>query len=170
MKFLFPALSKQWIINAFRTFQKFDCRLWYWLVCLNTKIFWSIKENVQKFFIRIIRKRWINSIHISSRSSVLILEYSLQRRRKWSVVSVFTQHLHIGSIVSLKPCLNLCSFKWLQFNLRRVSSLRPLMSWTAKTDFSLGLIKLMIVSLNLFTDTMFRISSLKAHHCLIEYG
>ena len=97
-----------------------------------------------------------------------ILEYSLQRKRKWSVVSVSTPHLHTGSTVSLKPCLNLCSFKWLKFNLRRVSSLRPLVSCIAKTQFSLGLRKLMIVSLNLFTDTMVRISSLSAHHCLIR--
>ena len=105
--------------------------------------------------------------YILSRSSVLLLEYKLQRKRKWSVFSVSTPHLHIGSTVSLKPCLNLCSFKWLKFNLRCVSSLRPLVSCIAKTEFSLDLIKLMIVSLNLFTDTMFRISALSAHHCLI---
>ena len=48
---------------------------------------------------------------ISSRSSFLIVEYSLQRKRKWNVVYVPRLHLHIGSTVSLKPCLNLCSFK-----------------------------------------------------------
>ena len=90
--------------------------------------------------------------------------------KKWSVVSVSRPHLHIGSIVFLKRCLSLCSFKWLKFNLRRVSSLRPLLSCIAKTEFSLGLIKLRIIYLNLFTDTMFRISSLSAHHSLIEYG
>ena len=48
--------------------------------------------------------------------------------------------------------------------LRRVSSLMPLVSCIAKTEFSLGLIKPRIFSLNLFTDIMFRISSLSAHH------
>ena len=62
------------------------------------------------------------TLYISSRSSVLIVEYSLQQKRKWIVVSVFRPHLHIGSTASLKPCLNLCSFKWLKFNLRLVIS------------------------------------------------
>ena len=107
---------------------------------------------------------------MSSRSSVLTVEYRLQRKRKCSVVSARRPHLHTGSTVSLKPCLNLCSFKWLKFNLRRVSSLIPLVSCIAKTEFSLCLIKLRIISLNLFTDNMFRISSLSAHHSLIEHG
>ena len=85
---------------------------------------------------------------ISSRSSVLITEYSLQHKRKWSVVSVSRPHFHIVSTISLKPCLNLCSLKWLKFNFRRVNSLRPLVSCTAKTEFSLGLTKLKIISLN----------------------
>ena len=84
------------------------------------------------------------ALYISSRSSVQIVEYSLQRKRKWSVLSVSRSHLHIGSTVSLKPCLNLCSFKWLKFNLRRVSSLKPLVSYIAETEVSLGLIKLRI--------------------------
>ena len=78
----------------------------------------------------------------------MIAEYSLQRKKKWSVVSVSRPYLYIRSTVSLEPCLNLCSFKWLKFNLRRVSSLRPLVSCIAKTEFSLDLIKLRIISLN----------------------
>ena len=85
---------------------------------------------------------------ISSRSSVLITEYSLQHKRKWSLVSVSRPHFHIVSTISLKPCLNLCSFKWLKFNFRRVNSLRPFVSCIAKTEFSLGLTKLKIISLN----------------------
>ena len=124
-------------------------------------------------FIRIIRKGRSNSIYIyihSCRSSVLIVEYSLQCKRKWSVASASRPHLHIGSTVSLKPCLNLCIFKWLKINLRRVGSLRPLVSCIAKMEFSMGLIKLRIIPLNLFSNTMFQISSLSAHHSLIEYG
>ena len=81
------------------------------------------------------------TVYISPRSSVLIVEYSLERKRKWSFVSVSRRHLHIGSTVSLKACLNLCSFKWLKFNLRRFSSLRPLVSCITTTEFYLGLIK-----------------------------
>ena len=88
------------------------------------------------------------TVDISSGSSALIVEYRMQHKRKWSVASVFRPHLHIGSTISLKPYLNLCSFKWLKFNLRRVSSLRPLVSCIAKTEFSLGLIRLRIISLN----------------------
>ena len=43
------------------------------------------------------------------------------------------------------------------------------MSCIVKTEFSLGLAKLRIISQNLITDAMFRISSLIAHLFLIEY-
>ena len=109
------------------------------------------------------------TVYILSRSSVLTVEYSLQHKRKWSVVSVSRPHLYIGSTVSLKPCLNLCSFKWLKFSIRRVSSLRPLVSCIAKTEFCLGLVKLRIISVNELTD-MFQNFSQGAHHSLIEYG
>ena len=101
---------------------------------------------------------------------VLTLKYSLQRKRKWSFVSVSIPHLHIGSTVFLKLYLNLCSFKWLKVYFRRAVSFMPLMSRIAKTEFFLGLIKLRIISLNLFTDTMFRISSLSTHYSLKEHG
>ena len=74
-----------------------------------------------------------------------VLFYSLQRKRKWSVVSVSRPHLHIGSTVSLKSCLNLCSLKWLKINLGRNSSLKPLVNILQKTEFSLGLTKLNII-------------------------
>ena len=81
------------------------------------------------------------TVYISSRDSILIVEYSLQCQRKLSVFLVTRPHLRIGSTVSLKPCLHLCSFKWLKYNPRLVSSLRPLVSYIAKTEFSLGLIE-----------------------------
>ena len=45
---------------------------------------------------------------------------------KWCIVFVSRSHVHIESTVFIKPCLNLCSFKWLKFDLRRFSSLRLL--------------------------------------------
>ena len=56
------------------------------------------------------------------------------------------------------------------FNRRRVSSLMLLVSCIARIEFSLGLIKPIVISLNLFTDTMFQISSISAHHSLTERG
>ena len=56
------------------------------------------------------------------------------------------------------------------FNRRRVSSLMLLVSCIARTEFSLGLIKPIVIALNLFTDTMFQISSISAHHFLTERG
>ena len=44
-------------------------------------------------------------------SSALWIEKKWQRRRKYAVVSTSVPHGHIGFTVSLKPCLNLCSFK-----------------------------------------------------------
>ena len=35
-------------------------------------------------------------------------------------------HELIGLIISLKLCQNLCSFKWLKSNVKRVSSFKPL--------------------------------------------
>ena len=87
-------------------------------------------------------------VDISSRNSVLIVEYSRQLKREWSAVSVSRPKLHIGLTISLKPSLNLCSLKWLKFNLERVSSLRPLLWCIAKTEFSIGSLKLRIIYLN----------------------
>ena len=119
-----------------------------------------------------------STVDISPRSSVLIVEYSLQLKRKWSAVSVSRPNLHIGSTVSLKPCLNSCSFKWLKFNLGRVSSLRPLFWFTAKAEFSLGLLKLRIIYLTfhewhfdkqkiLSTSFKFSKKERKIHHATV---
>ena len=88
-----------------------------------------------------------SKVNISFRSSALIVEYSLQLKRKWIAVSVSRPNLHIGSTTS-NPCLNLCSFKWLKFNLGSVNSLRPLLWCTVKMESSLGLLKLRIIHLN----------------------
>ena len=48
----------------------------------------------------------------------------------------------MGSSVLLKLCRNLCSFKWLKYNLSRLNNLIPSVSCISKTEFPLGLIKL----------------------------
>ena len=102
----------------------------------------------------IIYKGWSKSIYI-------VQEFCSNSR---SVVSVSTLHLHIGSTVSLKLCLNLCSFKWLKFNLRRVSSLRALV---LQKRSSLESNKTEDCFFKFITNTVFRIFSLSAHHSLI---
>ena len=83
---------------------------------------------------------------MSPRSSDLIVECNLQLKRKWIDVSVSGLHLHIGLTVSLKPSLNLYSLKRLNFNLRRASSLIPLVSCIAKTEFTLDLVTGLVLS------------------------
>ena len=73
-------------------------------------------------------------------------------------------------IASLTLCQNLYSFRWLKFNLKGVSSFKPLISWTAKNDFSLGLTKLRILDLNVFIESMFLSSSLRFPHSLAQCG
>ena len=58
-----------------------------------------------------------------SKSSNLYGKYRWQRIRKCSVVSTSLLHAHIAFIISPKPCLNLYSFRWLNWSLRQVRSL-----------------------------------------------
>ena len=48
-----------------------------------------------------------------------------QRRKKCSFSSTSKLQLHKGFKVSRKPCLNLCSFKWLKQRLNLVRYLTP---------------------------------------------
>ena len=69
------------------------------------------------------------------------------------VASGSRPRVHMGSTASPKLCRNLCSFKCLKFNLRRLNSLIPLVSCIPKTEFLLGLIKLRIVTLKVVSAT-----------------
>ena len=66
----------------------------------------------------------------------LWVEKQWQHRRKCSVVSTSVPHGHIGFTVSLKPCLNLCSFKWVYGSLNRDNNFTPIGSWTLNKKFS----------------------------------
>ena len=59
------------------------------------------------------------------KSSNLCQGQRWQCKRKCSVVSTSLLHAHITFIVSPKPCLNLCPFRWLNWSIRRVRSLTP---------------------------------------------
>ena len=82
-------------------------------------------------------------------------------QEKGAVVSGSEPQLHIGFKVSRKLCLNLCSFRWLKFSLKRVSNLMPLLSWIAKTEYSEALMKLSNAFLNNIGEGTDFMSSLK---------
>ena len=48
-----------------------------------------------------------------------------QRRRKCSAVPTSVPHGYMGFTMSLEPCLNLCSFKWLNCSLNRDNNFTP---------------------------------------------
>ena len=68
------------------------------------------------------------------RSFFLISVKNGQRKKKWSVLSVFEQQPHIGLGVSLKLWRNLCLCKWLNFNRSLDNNLTANGSWRAKRD------------------------------------
>lgn len=68
--------------------------------------------------------------------SVLWSENGLQRKKWWSVVSGSKSQEDVGSMESLKLRRTLCSFKWLKFNLKRVSSLRSDITYCIDRIFS----------------------------------
>ena len=51
------------------------------------------------------------TVHISSRNYALIVEYSLQCKRKSSAVFVSRSYFHVGATAFRKPYLDLYSFK-----------------------------------------------------------
>ena len=55
-----------------------------------------------------------------------------QWRKKWVADSMSWPQLNKGCTVSWKPCLNLCSLKWLRPSLSLVISLIPLGLWISK--------------------------------------
>ena len=44
--------SKERANETFRSFQKLNCRLYYFLICVETKILRSVQENIQKLLMR----------------------------------------------------------------------------------------------------------------------
>ena len=73
----------------------------------------TFSKNLSKLFLRF------------SKSSSLCGEQRWQHKRKCSVVLTSLPHAHIVVIVSPKPCLNFCSFRWLNWSLRRIRTLTP---------------------------------------------
>ena len=123
-----------------------------------------MKNFLPKFFLR-------NGLRHKYHLGVLVCIWN--KNRSVRIVECcfrFLPHGHMGLIVSLKLCQNLCSFRLLKFSLKRVSSFKPLISWTGKTEISLGLTKLKILDLNVFIEPMFLRSWLRLPDSLAQYG
>ena len=84
------------------------------------------------------------------------------------MVSTSVPHGHIGFTVSLKPCLNLCSFKWVNCSLNRDNNFTPIGSWALYKEFSS--FSVIIDFLNLYIDFAFLISGLSLFHSSIQNG
>ena len=66
--------------EKFRSFQNLSCRLYYFLICVETEVLRSTEENIQKLFV----KQFFNfefKLQISLRSFVLRSTQGLQRKR-----------------------------------------------------------------------------------------
>lgn len=80
-----------------------------------------------------------------------------------------TSNSHTTYIILLKFCQNLCLLRCLKFNLKLVSNFTPSISTIAKTEFSLGLVKLRaLLDLRLSTESTFLISSPSLLHALAK--
>ena len=97
------------------TFQKIS-----WLRLLELLV-WEAYNKIKIWFFAL-KLRWFGSTFSRFPKS-----FSLwQGKRNCSVVSTLVPHLQIGLIVSLKPCLNLCSLRRLNGSLKRVMSFKPI--------------------------------------------
>ena len=84
-----------------------------------------------------------------------------QRRKKCSLSLSSKLQLHKRFKVPRKPCLNLCSFKWLKRRRNLVKYLTPSGSLTLNIDLLLGLMKERSLLLKTAIDSEFCISRRK---------
>ena len=91
-----------------------------------------------------------------------------QRRKNCSLSSTSKLQLHKGFKVSRKPCLNLCSFRWLKRRRNLVRYLTP--SGTLNIHLLLGLIKERSLLLKIAMGSEFCISSARCDHSDRELG
>ena len=93
-----------------------------------------------------------------------------QRKKKCSLSSASKLQLHKGFKVSRKPCLNLCSFRWLKRRRHLVRYLIPSGSLTLNIDLLLGLIKERSLFLRTAIYFEFCISGASCDHSDREFG
>ena len=93
-----------------------------------------------------------------------------QRRKKCSLSSTSKLQLHKGFKVSRKPCLNLCSFKWLKRRRNLVKYLPTSGSLTLNIDLLLGVTKETSLLLKTTIDSELYISGASCDHSDREIG
>ena len=93
-----------------------------------------------------------------------------QHRKKCSLSSTSKLQLNKGFKVSRKPCLNLHSFKWLEWRHNLVKYLTPSGSLTLNIDLLLGLIKERSLLLKTTIDSEFCIPGSSCNHSDREFG
>ena len=96
----------------------------FWLIFHPTALFLALNLKKEELFLLRL-----------SKSSDLWEEKKLQRKRKCSLLSISVLQEHIGLIASSKPCLDLCSFRWLNCRLRHVRRFTPTGLSTEKRGF-----------------------------------
>ena len=92
-----------------------------------------------------------------------------QRRKKIPLSSTSKLQLHEEFKVSRKPCLNLCSCKWLKQRRNLVKYLTPSGSLTLNIDLLLGLIKERSLLLKTTIGSEFCISGACCNHSDTEF-
>ena len=93
-----------------------------------------------------------------------------QRRKNFSLSSTSKLQLHEEFKVSRKPCLNLCSFKWLKRRRNLVKYLPTSGSLTLNIDLLLGVTKETSLLLKTAIDSELYISGASCDHSDREIG
>ena len=93
-----------------------------------------------------------------------------RRRKKCSLSSTSKLQLHKGFKESRKPCLNLCSFKWLKRRRNLFRYLPPSGSLALNIGLLLGLIEKRSFFLKTTIDSKFCISGASCDHSDREFG
>ena len=109
-------------------------------------------------------------LHMSMKRDFRAFSKLRQRRKKCSLSSTSKVQLHKGFKVSRKPCLNLCSYKWLKWRRNLVRYLTASGSLKYNIDLLLCLIKERSLLLKTTIDFQFCISGASCDHSYREFG
>ena len=122
-----------------------------------------------------------NAVSQEGKASLVILETSFRRSvlsfmklgqwcKKWHVDSISNPQLQIGLSESRKPCLNLCSRRWLNPRRSLVRYLIPLVLKQLCVLLGEGLINFKIHFLNMLRLSEFRIDKSRLFHSITTEG
>ena len=120
-----------------------------------------------------------NTVSQEGRAFLVILDTSFRRSvlsfmklgqwsKKWHVVSISNPQLQIGLSESRKPCLNLCSRRWLKPRRSLVRYLIPLMLKQLYVLLGEGLRNFKIHFLNMLRLSEFWIDKSRLFHSILQ--